>query len=458
MRTSDSGEIFKISNIRYFIRFRLFFNARFYYPVFTILFIDFGLSLEQFALLNVVWAATIVLLEVPSGALADTMGRRNLLVLAAGLMVAEMALLSFVPRGNVHLLFAAFLLNRVLSGTAEAAASGADEALAFDSLKQAGQERQWGRVLDRQMRVQSMGYMLAMSMGAAVYDPYMMQKTADWLGLHVVLTQDITLRFPIYLTLLMALLALMTTLGMDETRPPNDTAACRDLKSCGHSARQAFGVTFQAGRWILKTPIALVIIAGGVLFDNIIRMVLTLSSQYYRLIQLPEATFGLIGSGLALMGLLAPRVALKLVERRTPAFNMALLAGLTFCGLLGMTFFIPRLGLLPMVFLYSAMLMMGFMLSYYLNRITASEQRATVLSFKGLSFNLGYGIAGLLYALLVAMTKSGLTDIRVGGKVLEDLAFKASLGWFPWYFLFTLALWFFFASRKLHLSDMQQIR
>ncbi|MGD8213114.1 MAG: hypothetical protein PVF32_24840, partial [Desulfobacterales bacterium] len=69
-----------IRNVRLFIAFRVCFNARFYYPVFTILFLDFGLTLEQFALLNAAWAASIVLLEVPSGALADTIGRRNLLV------------------------------------------------------------------------------------------------------------------------------------------------------------------------------------------------------------------------------------------------------------------------------------------------------------------------------------------------------------------------------------------
>ncbi|MGD8264720.1 MAG: MFS transporter, partial [Desulfobacterales bacterium] len=107
---------FTIRNVRLFIAFRVFFNARFYYPVFTILFLDFGLTLEQFALLNAAWAASIVLLEVPSGALADTFGRRNLLVLTGVLMVIEIALLCFVPLGNVDLLFVVFLVNRILSG------------------------------------------------------------------------------------------------------------------------------------------------------------------------------------------------------------------------------------------------------------------------------------------------------------------------------------------------------
>ena len=45
-------------------------------------------------------------------ALADTLGRRNLLVFTGILMVMEMALLCFVPRGNANILFGVFLLNQ----------------------------------------------------------------------------------------------------------------------------------------------------------------------------------------------------------------------------------------------------------------------------------------------------------------------------------------------------------
>lgn len=455
--TVTDRELFRIPNVRLFIFFRLFFNARFYYPIFTVLFLDFGLTLEQFALLNAVWAATIVLLEVPSGALADTMGRRNLLVLAASLMVMEMLLLCFAPRGNPSLLFAFFLMNRIFSGTAEAAASGADEALAFDTLQERGLSGSWNRVLDRQMRVQSMGYIVAMSIGAAVYDPRLMHTVAGWLGWRITPDQSVTLRFPVYLTLAMAVLALLTTLKMRETGPAARarSAECGKMTACGQSVGRAFRLTFQAGAWIFSTPLALVLITAGVLFDNIIRMVLTLNSQYYRVIQLPEASFGLIGSALALLGVFLPRLASKLVTGRRPAFNMTMLSVLTLAGLGGMTFFWPVAGLLPMVLLYSAILMAGFMLSYYLNRITESHQRATVLSFKGLFFNLAYGLAGLLYSLLIAALKSDLTGAgpALAADLVRDTGFRQSIAWFPWYFLLTLLLWFLLARLRLRGHD-----
>ena len=81
-------------------------------------------------------------------------------------------------------------------------------------------------------------------------------------------------------------------------------------------------MTLQAGGWILKTPFALVIIFAGLMFDNCIRMVITLGSQYYRLISLPEASFGLIGSGLAVLGLIIPRLAHKMVNRHSPVYNL----------------------------------------------------------------------------------------------------------------------------------------
>ena len=148
-------EILKIPNVRYFLMFRSSYFARFYYPVFTLLYLDYGLPLSQFAMLNVVWAATIVLAEVPSGAFADTLGRKKLVVLSSIVMFVEIAMIALVPTGNPNLVFIVFLINRILSGLAMALASGADEALAYDTLKEQGNEELWPRVLQIQLRVAS---------------------------------------------------------------------------------------------------------------------------------------------------------------------------------------------------------------------------------------------------------------------------------------------------------------
>ena len=454
METPVKTSPFKIQNIRLFIAFRVFFNCRFYYPVFTILFLDYGLTLEQFALLNAAWAATIVLLEVPSGALADTVGRRNLLVFTGALMVMEMMLLCFAPRGNPGLLFALFLVNRILSGAAEACASGADEAIAYDTLKEKGDINDWPRVLEVQMRVQSIAFIIAMSLGAAVYDPNLMQRLAHGLGLNVHLDQGLTLRFPPFLTLLMAILTLLCALRMRET----DSGKGHIYAGRGSSIVEAFKLTLAAGKWILITPFALIIILAGLSFDNCIRMIITLRSQYYRLIDLPEAIFGLIGSGLAIMGLVMPRLARIMAQKHSPQFNLMVMAGCTLIGLIGMTFFWPIIGLIPVILLAGVIYLQNFFQSHYLNRITRSHQRATVLSFKGLSFNLAYGMIGVLYSMLLAHLRSVVGKVQpdLTGAQLENLVFIKSIAYFPGYFLLTMLGVLIFASWRLKHSDVHK--
>ena len=110
------------------------------------MFLDFGLTISEFATLNLVWAISIILLEVPSGAFADQVGRKKLVVVSSVLMIFEIGILLLTPVGS-GIVFWMFFLNRILSGAAEAAASGADEALAYDSIPKAERESVWKKTM-----------------------------------------------------------------------------------------------------------------------------------------------------------------------------------------------------------------------------------------------------------------------------------------------------------------------
>lgn len=453
MEKNSKKSPFELLNVRLFIAFRATFNTRFYYPVFAILFLDFGLTLEQFAMFNAAWAATIVLLEVPSGAWADIYGRKSLLVLAGALMVAEMVLLCFAPRNGGAVLFTMFLCNRILSGTAEAAASGADEALAYDTLKKEGMEKEWPLVLERQIRVRSMASIAAMSLGAAVYDPALMQRVAGWIGLNMQLPREMTLRLPLFLTMIMALWTLSIALRMREKDGTVEDRYSTEKRGLG-SAIDALRLTLGAGHWILYTPFALVIILAGLLFDSLLRIIITLSSQYYMIIHLPVATFGLITSLMSAAGLFIPGLSRLLVQRYSPAFNLGVMGLITFLGLTGLVFVFPIAGIIPMIFVISVLFMNGFFVSHYLNRITGSNQRATVLSFKGLSFNLAYGLMGLLYSLLLSLLRQQRTGVNPvpQGIELENFVFVKSLFYFPFCFVLLFICLLLFSRWKLRLK------
>ena len=424
---------FAIRNIQLFIAFRILFNCRFYYPIFTILFLDYGLTIEQFAILNTVWAVTIFCAEVPSGALADILGRKQLLVATALLMVVEMGIIAFVPIANITLVFWAFLINRIMSGLAEAMASGADEAIAFDSLSEAGLSGCWPKVLSLQMRLKSIGSIITGILGALIYDPNMINRFLSWIDIPMTVTQQQTMRYPVYLTLLLAVFATATALLFRESHINEQPHLI------GHglfrNMKAAMTVTLQAGSWIIQTPFALAVILFGMFYDHILRMLITLTSQYYRLIDLPEASFGVLGAAMSFLGLYIPKLCEQMVERKSPRQNMLILLVITLAAIFIMRGFYPYIGLVAIAFVYIGLTMVSFFTSHYLNEITTSAQRATVLSFKGMAFNIGYGLIGILFALLMQQMRSGTSSAHPdwSSAVIEEQSFMQSIGWFPWY-------------------------
>ncbi len=424
------------SNLRLFILFRLFYNARFYYPVFTILFLDYGLSLEQFAFLNMVWALTIVIAEVPSGALADIIGHKRLVVFAATLMVIEMAVLVLVPIGASLYLFAAFLVNRVCSGLSEAAASGADEALAYDSLKALGRESQWASVLERTAFVMSAGFFFTMICGALVYDPSVVNGLLAMIDPGWVLPPGLIIKMPIILTFITACLVLGVALSLTDLEPDEiQEKASRSKISIWKKLIEPFRQILTVARWTINHHFVLFIILAALVLDSVARQLVVLASQYYYIIGIPPVWFGFIGAAMSLMGIVNARVSRYLVENRSPFYNFMLLSAILMIGLLGVTWVIPWFGVLFMVAAFSMIGMVNFQSSFYINKKVNSAYRATVLSFRGLALNFGFGLVSLCYTGLIAVLRLQESQVLDPG-LLEETVFTNSLKYFFFYFLF----------------------
>ena len=423
-------------NTRAFLWFRVLFNSRFYYPIYTILFLDFGLSLEQFALLNMVWAASIVVFEVPSGALADRIGRRRLVVASSWLMTVEMLLLCLMPVNGGALTFSLFLANRVISGLAEACCSGADESLVYDALPEQGRQEAWTRVLARLMRWQSVTFMLVALTGAVLYDPDpaggKWDLRPEWL---TGLSKEEHMRLPLWLNFGMALATVAVSRRFVDTHAPAGGERRLGAVLAG-SFRQMGG----AAVFILRSPAALVLILTGMLYDAFMRLFYTVGSNYYRLLGIPEAANGMILAGSSLIGIGTALVVERLVGKLRPSQNMGMVAGLILAGLTGIALRVTAwhgwAGILFVVPFWLGMRSLHYFLSQYLHRVTGSEHRATVLSFKGLTMNLAYGVVMWLYGTQTAWLRHRDAAALEGlEKEAVDMRLLAlAMPWWPWVF------------------------
>ncbi len=93
--------------------------------------------------LFVIWSVTSFLLEVPSGAWADTVDRRALLVVSGPIFAAGLAIWIVWPT------YAGFAIGFVLWGLSGALMSGTFEALLYDSLAERGATDEYAGLLGR---------------------------------------------------------------------------------------------------------------------------------------------------------------------------------------------------------------------------------------------------------------------------------------------------------------------
>jgi len=98
-----------------------------------------GLSLQDVMSLKAVYSIAIVAFEIPSGYLADLFGRKNTLVIGAVLGTLGYSIYSF------SFGFTGFLLAEIMLGAGQSMISGADSALLYDTLAEHKKEDQYTR-------------------------------------------------------------------------------------------------------------------------------------------------------------------------------------------------------------------------------------------------------------------------------------------------------------------------
>jgi MFS family permease len=144
---------------RLFYIYQFFFDFIFVYAVEKLFMLNRGISLSQIGILLFLWSLMSMVLEVPTGAIADRWSRRKMLILS-GVFFSSCYLIWFFSY-SFWLFLLGFLL-RTLGGTF---ASGTLQAYVYDFLKHSQAEDKFERIWGKGNALRTLGIGTAVALG-----------------------------------------------------------------------------------------------------------------------------------------------------------------------------------------------------------------------------------------------------------------------------------------------------
>jgi MFS family permease len=125
---------------------------------------DRGFELKYLLAMDLPFWLLVAVLQAPTGALADHIGRKRVLAISGALF--SLTILGFGFAASYWMLF----FDYVLWSFAQSMRSGADSALVYDSLKAEGHERRFQHVVGRGFALQLVAGLLSLVIGAFLAD------------------------------------------------------------------------------------------------------------------------------------------------------------------------------------------------------------------------------------------------------------------------------------------------
>jgi len=321
-----------------------------------------NLNSTQIFTIQAAYALSILILEIPSGYLADVIGRKKTMVLGAIFMPVGLAVYAFTHT------FLSFILGEFIIAVANSMRSGCDSALIYDTMIQLNEESEYKKFEGRSFYYSRIGTALASILG----------------GLFAL----VFLRLPFYINIATSSLMLPFALSLIEPeRKKLETA--NPLKDILRICRFSFA----------HPQLRLLILYAAMIMSTGVVGVWGYF-LYYKSIGISIGYFGILFAAFQIASGIGSRKAhdLEKMIGEKRSFLILLLIAPTFI-LLGVfkTFF-----LIPLILLNAFLWGFAFpLLMDYLNRLIKSEVRATVLSVANMVGSLSFVILSPLFGKLV---------------------------------------------------------
>lgn len=342
-----------------------------------------GLNLAQIGLVEGIYHATSIVFEIPSGAVADLLGRKRSMVLSK-ICIAISCMIMLFARS-----FWLFVLSFIIQALGNNLNSGSEEALVYDSMKFAGQEECYMRVSGRLNMLIEVSQGIATVLGGILAEiSYVWCYTA---------------------CLMIALLALIPVTLMTEAPYAN---AQKNQQSIGEIVIIHFRTCFAILR--SDSRIMKIIVYYAVIFASE-TLLFFYSQQYYYEMGYNKIQISLIllvvGGSSCVGAAMSEKISERIGKRTAQVGAFVIVAAFLIYGFRNL--FASVVAFSAAGFFDAALYPLQ---SHQLNRLIPSEQRATLISVNSMFFS----IVMILLFPLVGMLADwyGLTAVLVAVGVL----------------------------------------
>jgi MFS family permease len=348
-------------------------------PILMLYYRDHGFSDAEAFRLKAFYSIAIVLFEIPSGYVADVLGRKMTLVIGAILGTLGFLLYS-VTSG-----FYSFMAAEIILGIGQSFISGSDSAMLYDSLACSNRTQDYVKLEGRSYTVGNFSEAIAAAIGGAI--------------------ATFSLHLPFMLQTGIAFMAVPAALSLVE---PPTTSRRRN---------PGFRDILRVVKYATITNLQL---RYNLLISSIIGTATLTMAWTYQLylkeIGFANYTIGIVHAALNLVVGTTTLIAYKVEARLKPTRTIWLTS-------VSVTSVFLLLGYIRSAWAVAALALFYFsrgiatpVFKYYVNRITPSDIRATVLSVRSLVIRLLFAVLAPLYGMLadhqgrpVAMRTLGIT-------------------------------------------------
>ncbi len=333
-------------------------------PILVLFLISKGLSFTEIMVLQSISAIAVVLFEVPTGAVADKIGRKESILLGALLWAISLGIYI------VGTSFPMFILAEVTFSLGATFKSGADNALIYDSLKVIGREKEFqsieGKARSFALYAQAVGSIIA----GFVY--------------------EVNKNLPFLISVIFMLVTIIIALKFKE--PPIEGKVGK------------YGINYmqqikESGKFIISHEKIKAIIIFTMMFFIFYRTAFFYYQPYMEAVKIPVRYFGIIFFVFNITAAFASKRSQWIMDKTKPK-TLACMALLMIVSFVIMGVVKIWFGVFAILFQQVARGIYRPVTTKYLNKHIPSDKRATVLSFQSLACNMSVAIAFPLMGVL----------------------------------------------------------